>query len=314
MKKIPCLLCTNTDTEELAICYDTQLHVDTRPFHLVRCRKCGLVYLNPQPEPEELSRYYTSDYPSYILDNPLFGKSPTFDALRKIKRAISPKKDAAPNARIAPEKDSAQSSKTVLDFGCGSGRHLLQLKKQHPSWKLYGVDIGTNAEVRHIGTETEIAIFVGTNEQLWKRFPPKSFDLIIMEHVLEHLNDPKDVLIHLRTLLKDTGEIHIEVPNIDTVKFKIFGKHFSNIDAPRHLYHFSPSTLETLCVQSGLRVTKLERIGSSKSTLRSIYNVFGRKGYTLNPLHYALTDALTKLLGEKRINTEGMRARCVKAV
>ena len=312
MKSIACILCGSENNEMIAIVHDQQLYIDDTSYRLVRCRQCGLVYLNPQPTQEELERYYPPNYPSYVASETVFGKSAVFETLKTLKNLIFGKKVVVPTPVVTHTSSAPETSKTVLDFGCGTGRYLLQMQKDHPSWKLYGSDIGTNETVRAIGEQGNIQILIGPSDLPWRHFPPNTFDIITLWHVLEHLNDPKETLSKLRGLLKEDGEIHIEVPNIETIKFKIFGKNFSNIDAPRHLYHFSPNTLTELCQQSGLNVVHTEITGTTKSTLRSIYNVLGIRSRKLHPLAYACLNVLTKMLGEKRINTEAVRVHCRK--
>jgi 2-polyprenyl-3-methyl-5-hydroxy-6-metoxy-1,4-benzoquinol methylase len=205
---------------------------------------------------------------------------------------------------ILPENRKADTvtEKTVLDFGCGAGKNLLALRAEHTKWKLYGFDISANKEVITIGND--ISIIYDDINKLKDSFNHEYFDIIYMNNVLEHLSDPIQTLKDLKHLLKNDGTIIIEVPNIDSIKFKIFGKYFSSLDIPRHLYDFSPKTLSIICEKSGLKIKSFTLNGSTKSTLRSIYYMFGIYKKDLNRILFKIISVLTKMIGEKNINED----------
>ncbi len=309
MKNIPCILCGKNKADTVKRLRDMHMYIDRSTFTLVRCRQCGLMYLNPQPTIEELARYYPPHYSAYCNEVSVFGQNYFYNVLRHIKRFFTSHR----SIKVFTKLHNDNSSKTVLDFGCGNGTYLLGLRHNHPSWKLYGSDIQINETVKNALEKNTIVTIIGPTHLPWKQLPTKSFDRITLFQVLEHVNNPREVLENLRPLLKKDGELHIEVPNIATLKFKIFGRYFSNLDAPRHLYHFSPNTLQRLCEQCGFRITKLEVSGTTKSTVRSLYNLFHIHNRQLDPLLYSLVDILTKYIGKNRLNTEALEVRCVPA-
>lgn len=309
MRYIPCALCGSTRSKKLLTSYDKYLRVDRTKFTLVRCTECGLVYLNPQPTMEELAKYYPSHYPSYSPQYDVLEHNWLYDFIKKIKRLLRRGSDIKETLPKRKEVDTETRLK-VLDFGCGSGRFLLSLKEVHPLWNLYGFDIGANKEVRNI--DSNITIIIDVPDSLFVHFEKESFDHIYLNNVLEHVNDPVSVLRNLATLLKPSGEMTIEVPNIDSIKFKIFRSNFFSLEIPRHLYHFSPKTLGALCAKCDLTVESIEKIGSAKGTVRSIYYTLGIHKDKLDPLVLFVVDKLTKSFGEKRINDDSIIAHVKK--
>ena len=178
----------------------------------------------------------------------------------------------------------------MLDFGCGKGYRIDLLRKQHPQWEVFGYDVATNKT-------QDPRIIIGTLEDLKKRISPESLDSIYMGNVLEHLTDPLKILQELHALLVPGGNIYIDVPNIDSIKFKIFRQNFSSLDLPRHLYHFTDATLTALCEKAGFTIESLRKSGTAKSTLRSIYFMFGIKREKLSATGIFLLTRLTKLFG-----------------
>jgi 2-polyprenyl-3-methyl-5-hydroxy-6-metoxy-1,4-benzoquinol methylase len=267
-----CLLCGRENTRPYLVVGE---------WTIVKC-DCGMVYMDPQPTQEELDLLYAKDYVPYqqkLSYNSNLSPAQQWEAshsglhyrvLRKIKRAL-----------IKPESDTGpvdMTRKTVLDYGYGNGRWLHRMKKVHPLWTLYGYDI----DPRPLDG---VIVITGLKEL--------KFDIINLSHVVEHLPNPKETLLMLKEHLNEDGELHIEVPNIASWKFKVFGKHFANLCLPYHLSHFSPKTMAVLVTSCGLSMQSIEMAGGAKCTLRSIYSVLGIKK-AINPYLNLAASFVTK--------------------
>jgi 2-polyprenyl-3-methyl-5-hydroxy-6-metoxy-1,4-benzoquinol methylase len=68
---------------------------------------------------------------------------------------------------------------------------------------------------------------------------PHSFDLVILWHVLEHLEEPEQYLSLINHMLRPGGLLLLEVPNYSSLQSQFSGKHWFHLDLDRHLYHFS---------------------------------------------------------------------------
>ena len=79
-----------------------------------------------------------------------------------------------------------------------------------------------------------------------------AYDAIIFNNVLEHLPDPIKTLRAAKQILKNQGLIFMEVPNIASLQFKIFGKSWYHLAIPGHLFHFSLSGLQKIADQASL--------------------------------------------------------------
>ncbi len=308
MNIISCAICGSTNSKKLLTSHDKYIRVDNTKFTLVRCSVCELVYLNPQPTMEELVKYYPSHYPSYLPEYKVLEENRLLAFLKGIKKLITPPSSSA----SSPNETSSDTSRLrVLDFGCGSGRFLLSMRLAHPLWELHGFDISTNKEIKSIGHD--VSIILDAPDTIGSYFEHESFDRIYLNNVLEHVNDPVATLRMLTTLLRLDGEMVIEVPNIDSIKFKIFRSNFFPLEIPRHLYHFSPLTLSKLCRKCGLSIIEVHKIGSAKGTVRSLYYALGIHKDKIDPLLLLVIDKMSKLLGEKWINDDSMIARVKKA-
>jgi 2-polyprenyl-3-methyl-5-hydroxy-6-metoxy-1,4-benzoquinol methylase len=83
------------------------------------------------------------------------------------------------------------------------------------------------------------------------------FDVVTMWHVIEHVHDPKGTLAELHRIMKPGGLLVISTPNLWSWDARGFGRYWVGLDAPRHLYVFSPATLEHLLQQVGFQMERI---------------------------------------------------------
>jgi SAM-dependent methyltransferase len=90
------------------------------------------------------------------------------------------------------------------------------------------------------------------------RFDNEYFDLVTMHGYLEHEPFPREVMEETRRVLKPGGHVSILVPQADSLPARMFGSCWAQIDAPRHLIHFTPATISKLLSATGYRVVNIE--------------------------------------------------------
>jgi len=136
----------------------------------------------------------------------------------------------------------------LLDVGCGKGGFLRGARDR--GWRCFGVEISFQAsnDARRMGLDVATGRFEDVD------YPDSFFDVITMYHVLEHLHDPRQALSKAYQLLKSEGLLVVAVPNFDSLQARLFGQRWYHLDAPRHLYHFTPRTLKMLLHQIGFKV------------------------------------------------------------
>jgi SAM-dependent methyltransferase len=89
---------------------------------------------------------------------------------------------------------------------------------------------------------------------LHTHFPDSSFEIVTLWHVMEHLPHPVETLKRIRALLKPGGILVTAVPNFDSVQAQVFRSRWYHLEVPRHLYHFTPTTLRRLLDAEGFDV------------------------------------------------------------
>jgi len=246
MKEINCNLCGQNNTKLLFRSRDRRVNTqDATLFSIVQCKNCGLVYVNPQPSYQELKPFYGE---KYFHSRKKIQKRKIYWFFKKIFLSSPPK-------FYRWEIFNNKGGK-FLDVGCGTGAHEIKLLKDFPDWKLYAVEPDEVAaeEVKKI---KGIDVKKGFIEEA--KYPDKFFDIILMHQVLEHTFDPQKTLLECERILKDKGKLIIAVPSFASLNYKIFKRNWYHLDIPRHLYHFTPKTLQQLLKKTGFKFEILER-------------------------------------------------------
>jgi SAM-dependent methyltransferase len=213
--------------------------VSNENFDIWACDNCDLKYTDNIPEQNAIGKYYqSSNYISHSdtkdgVINKLYHKVRTHTL--KTKRKLI-------------EKFTQKSRGEILDIGCGTGAFLNNM--QQADWKITGLEPDENA----IKTANSLyKIFPKNPDELFS-LPSNNFDAITMWHVLEHVHQLHEYIEQLKNLIKPDGVIFIAVPNYQSFDAEVYGAHWAAYDVPRHLYHFSPKSIEKLVSLHGLKI------------------------------------------------------------
>jgi SAM-dependent methyltransferase len=210
-------------------------------FRVVRCARCDLHYLNPQPTMAELACYYPEDYQPFAVpppdQMPLLQRLSVTYGLHKRRKAITRYKDGG----------------SLLEIGCANGLFLNAMRRTG-RWQLQGVDVSEPA-VRYAQEQFGLDVFHGPLEDA--KFPDQSFDAVVMWDVLEHVHQPKGTLLEIRRVLKPDGIFVFRLPLLGSYDEKLFGPYWAGWDAPRHLTSFSKDTLKAMLELTGFRVERM---------------------------------------------------------
>ena len=109
-----------------------------------------------------------------------------------------------------------------------------------------------HADARKVARDTYSLELAEANQ--FYQLPANHFDAITLWHVLEHVHDLSKYVEQLKSVLKDSGRIFIAVPNYTSADATHYQQFWAAYDVPRHLYHFSPRSIEKLMEQHGLGI------------------------------------------------------------
>jgi SAM-dependent methyltransferase len=238
-RAIPCALCGGREFKPGLCC---------EGFAYVRCKRCGLAQINPQPEPSEVARRYRegsgAEYLSYELAN-----EAAFLRLQEL--ALQ---DVGFEELEAIIKHGNAAQPKVLDVGCATGALLEKLRDR--GWACMGVEISPAADY----ARAERGLDVRRSSLEESRFPDAYFNLVLASHLIEHLNDPAAFVREAYRVLAPGGYFLVTTPNIAGFQARLFrGRWRSAIFD--HLYLFSTRTLSALLRQSGFAVERIRTWG-----------------------------------------------------
>jgi 2-polyprenyl-3-methyl-5-hydroxy-6-metoxy-1,4-benzoquinol methylase len=270
LESVNCCICENDDAEPLAVGEDFEYQTSRDTFLAMRCRSCGLVYLNPRPSIGDLGCIYPENYHAFQFSEEHYG------IVYKIRRRLEARRVLSWCRRLG---DDAR----IIDVGCGDGFHLGLLREfGKKSWRLEGVDNSDRAVA--VAERSGAIVHKGSVEQL--QLPETSYDLAILIQTIEHVADPPAVLTAVYKLLKPGGTVVIVTDNTDSLDFKLFkGRHWGGYHFPRHWNLFSPTTMKMLAQKVGFEVESLKTAVSPVNWVYSVRNSlvdFGAPGWVTN--------------------------------
>lgn len=266
MKCVTCNLCKTRNARWVC---------NLNGFRMVRCRSCGLHYLNPQPDDGELRRHYSHYYKPEEFEGQSCYREGSDGLFADI---LARCKEYKPQGR-------------VLDVGCGYG-FFLKLMREH-GYVVQGVELSPSA-CNYAHNRWGLNVFQGVLEEAG--FPGACFDIVVMNNVLEHLADPLNTLLTVNRLLSPAGLLIVTVPNLDFglpflylqrlmgfseietdghrgERFRLAGaSQLALFDAPNHLYFFSALTLRRTLEQAGFKLLSISPaapIENPRNRLRS---------------------------------------------
>ena len=201
--------------------------VSGEEFSLIKNETFGFLETHPQPSEENLSRYYESDKYISHTDSKK-GLMPFLYQWIK-KRSL--------NKKVKLIGKLNNGTGTILDIGAGTGDFLKVARDS--GWNIFGMEPSLKA--RGFAASKNIHL-----EESLKMLEGKKYDVISLWHVLEHLPDLHKQIKKIEQLVKDDGFLVIAVPNFNSYDAKYYKNFWAAYDVPRHLWHFSKSSIRKI--------------------------------------------------------------------
>ncbi len=232
-----CPVCGSGDLQHVFKTKD--FTVSGQLFEIVHCGGCGLRLTQDAPVLDEMGAYYKSeDYISHSDTN-----HGLINNLYQRVRVRTMKQKAA-----IVKKHTALRQGNLLDVGCGTGSFLRTMQQE--GWRVLGLE--PDADAREMA-KARCGIPVHPSHLLFS-LDPASFNAITLWHVLEHVHALHEYVAQLGVLLAQGGVLFVAVPNYTAKDAKAYGRYWAGYDLPRHLYHFSPQSMQRLIQQHGMKV------------------------------------------------------------
>ena len=238
---ISCHVCNSDDIKQIKAPQNfSQVTSDCRPWNsklkMVICSNCGVVQKLINSDWVEDTKKIYDEYQVYAQgsgnEQLIFDSTIGYSIPRSEKIVMW----------LNNEINLPQSGK-LIDIGCGNGSFLKQFNNKNSEWLLNGLELDNRNEkiINSIpNTELKVCEISEIKEE---------YDLVVLIHALEHIIDPLTFLKKIKSILKKTGSIFIEIPNLKMAPFDIL--------IADHCSHFTVETLEILLNKAGFVINKI---------------------------------------------------------
>jgi len=250
--QIACPICRNFQLVTCRPGRDRLFGLVQGTFSLFRCKSCGCRFQHPLPEKSALTNFYPREYWWSQQPPKQSGSARLFRRLEKAYREFVTEDHARFLDYCA--RRNPGSEKLLLDIGCGNGT-FLHVARSH-GYVPHGMDVSARAV--EIARE-QYGCLARQGEIGSATWDDSRFDFITMFHVLEHLPDPRAALKYASGLLRSSGLLVIQVPNISSIQARLFGSRWYGLDVPRHVINFTPKALALLLREMGFEFTLISR-------------------------------------------------------
>lgn len=217
---------------------------------IYQCRVCKHVSITPFPSDVFLFELYA------IKSELVLGKD--FVESNSIQDTGAKKFRADPHTWISKLLQNYPTG-DLLDFGCADGKLVDFLNSR--GWQALGVDIsGFRRETNFYTTLNEID-------------SPRKFRYIVLQDVLEHLSDPKDIIDQLRRRTLEGGKWFISIPTSSSFEYKLLGERWTMISPYGHLHFFSHKSISRLLSEAEFKILSINRRRKPSIWMREIINL-----------------------------------------
>ncbi len=233
---IPCAICGATQAEPLYVKYG---------YAIGRCTTCGLVYANPRAPAAAILARYSPDYfwkeylPSLGVIDGKYDLEP-FDAR---------------HAMLLQMLAERTHGRRLFEVGAGGGFFLKAAERA--GWQVAGIEL-SEAAARFARERLELEVTSVSAETM--SVADGSYDAVAMFEVIEHLFDPRAVLLAAARILVPGGSLVVSTPNFDAASRYLLGEDWAVLSPLEHVYYFREESLRRLLEATGFSEVRFERV------------------------------------------------------
>ncbi len=224
-----CPLCGSTSIKKRYTCKD---HFATGElFDIYECIDCSFVFTQGAPDEREIARYYES--PEYISHSNT--QKGLLNKLFHVVRNIMLKRKAGLIKKLTFLK-----SGKLLDYGAGIGYFADKMVQK--GWEVTAIEKSEKARkaaFENLGLEM-------LPEESMSQQKEGYFNVVTLWHVMEHIQEPDNLWEQIYRVLDESGIAVVAVPNCSSFDAEYYQEHWAAYDVPRHLWHFTPSTINEM--------------------------------------------------------------------
>lgn len=239
-----CPVCHGNERFRIAQGRDYEYETCANDWSFWKCNDCEHAWLDPRPSERELGVIYPKNYYSYQYEDrisPVALKGKAWLDKRKFRRLAG---------------SVGRPVASYLDVGCSTGRFLrLANDLGADPDQIAGIELDSSLveRLRNEGLAVECS---RVEDSALVR--ERSFDLVTMFHVIEHVADPELVIKRLGDSLTPGGVLAMETPNLDSLDARLFrDRYWGGYHIPRHWHIFTPASMERALTEAGLELVEI---------------------------------------------------------
>ncbi|WP_242206510.1 class I SAM-dependent methyltransferase [Aestuariivivens insulae] len=210
-------------------------------FQFVKCNNCGLVYQNPRIALDQIKEFYDGEYIAHR-------KKKNWGLLTPLYEWTMNKHDRDKEKLVAKHVE-LNGQTEILDVGCAVGTFLLHIHQKY-NVNISGVDFKEGLEYPDFN---KIEFYEGLFYE--QDIEENRYDAVTMWHFLEHCYDPNKSIQMAKKVLKKGGKLIVEVPRLDSITFKLFGRKWPGVQAPQHTVLYDKKSFISMMKKNGFKVT-----------------------------------------------------------
>jgi SAM-dependent methyltransferase len=235
--------------------------VPPRSFAVQECRDCHSQFLNPRPLESELPAFYPSDYHAYNENH---------SGIARLLVQLRARSRARFYGRLLEGRRGR-----VFDVGTGDCRHFDELRR-YLDIECSGVEIQPDVAAK--GRARGYDVFEGTLENADLSGHIGRYDVVSMNHILEHVVSPRSMLERTYDILGPGGHVIGQLPTVSSWESKLFGHNWGGYHYPRHLQLPSRAGLRGILESIGFGAVKIRTAPHIQTTI-SLQNSLVRRGW-----------------------------------
>lgn len=255
---ICCPVCSAKDYHFISkLCSNMKIlgeHFPESDTNIVACKKCGLIYLQSLAEQQNYTEYYVSNISRPVMYYEMFGKADTDDYFAHILKNIEP---------------FLKESSNILEIGSGMGELSIYIKENTK----HSVSVLDMKDMcLEFCKEKGLTIYKNSSVDNLS-FLEKTQDLIVLNHILEHIADLKVTIQNVKMVLKDGGFVFVELPDVEGYC------ECAELNSPysfltyEHIVHFSMNDMKNLFGKYGFEIVDSGKYFKKVSNYPSIWAI-----------------------------------------
>jgi predicted SAM-dependent methyltransferase len=241
MESIRCRICENTVSADYIL---KEMMFGLRDkFDYGECSNCGCIQI--MKVPDNIDKYYPPYYVSFLQATPILNRLPFLKRLFKNRRMKRQYRKSSDETLQYLKPIHANASDRILDIGCGKGMLICKLFNLGFE-NVTGVDKFINKEIDH-------GYGVKVLKKNLSEIKTGSYNILILHHVLEHLDEQVKELSECNRLLKKGGKLIISIPLLGEA-WDIYKENWVQADAPRHFLLHTLASMGLLAQKTGFTI------------------------------------------------------------